>query len=400
MSYSGAEPAELLAFRARLCGLSTEAPSIQSLSALMRSPTDLNIRIMILRIWLSDVQSSSDSKRLLALIYLANDVIQLLGGKDSELAYRYYFAAFLAQAIVAIRQKAPELIPNIDRVLSIFSNRAIYDSQVLALLQQSLREDLDVVLKNVIPVLKTETTTPQQIIERLKILEKEIREKHQTSITRTTTPTTTQISQPHRQQQQRSQQFNSPRLTISGVPQLRLIFPPPPLDDLIRLGRNLENRCCYTQRPQHCVNFDSEILSRFRGHLALINANPPIGLTDSRLIKNYKDLLEGHKKRRVDLQDKIDRRKKEEEKGHFVLLLANRSSEVQQSVASAGGRVEVLMKKEYNARLQECEIEHAIYWKLVEILDFLRGRWKRIQSICDQVDTENSRRSLVPKSEI
>lgn len=162
---------------------------------------------------------------------------------------------------------------------------------------------------------------------------------------------------------------------------------PPSIESLLQAGRNLELLCCQLRR-QACVDVDAACVSHCRGHR--VHPNARISATDNALIESYKILLIDHKARVADVQEKVERRRKEEEKGRYLLILNDATPS---SAVSAAKRVEVLLKKELHTRCQKLETENAIYWKCVEMLELLGISMQRIQSIVVQVDKETERRN-------
>ncbi|XP_040909482.1 regulation of nuclear pre-mRNA domain-containing protein 2a [Toxotes jaculatrix] len=92
---------------------------------------------LIVRQWMKCLRSS-DAIHRLNLFYLANDVIQNCKRKNA-IVYRTAFAEVLPEAFVLInREGDPKVIKSVERILSIWEDRAVYSGTLIAELRCSL----------------------------------------------------------------------------------------------------------------------------------------------------------------------------------------------------------------------------------------------------------------------
>lgn len=434
--YSGEEPAAVLAIRARLSTITTESCVIQDLSAQMRQSEDPTVQGLFLQVWLSEVRRTSNPTRLLALCYLANDVIQNLKGSEQSIVYRYNFAGPLAEAIIVIRQRASAIVPKIARVINIFAARSIYDTRTLTLLQRALQDEISTVLSTVLPVLVSETTVNRA--ERVAQLEKDILEKQKAAESLSTKERPGMMGReetmflaaplaaahtPSRQQAQTAafRQYGgapaasappsvesgssqshpssyppscvsvvhaAPTPTLQPPPQLVCHPGPPPSFESLATAAQALKKLHVLQRSPDAVNLDAESVSRLRGYRVPLNA--AMSEEDTRLLTEYRLLVNENVQCERDIQEKMDRRSKEEDATQFFLLSSKSSHAAEVAAAS---RVGLLLRKEWNLRCHKLQLEHSLYWHLVDIASYLCQRLDRLHAVVQGTETEAQRRN-------
>lgn len=427
--HSDTEPAYCKALREKLSVLSLESHAIQELSAEIREITDPVMQETVARVWLSEVLRTLSPTRLLALCYLANDVIQQLRGSEQNYIYRYIFAAPFAQAVVHVRLKANVIVPKVERVVAIFQARSIYDTRTLMLLQQAAQDETNLVMANVLPKIANETTVNQAI--HIAQLEKELLELQQRHLLYSSnlgdgSPSAGATVAAAAQQQEatnascdRDQTFadyaaspvphsiststhcssasnvlhssaKASHVISSQHQDLKLVSyidPNVSSDVYVNITERLK-RMYASQPAADATSLDAQSVSRIRGYRVPLNAS--MSTEDQQLLTEYRVLLNENLQCQRDIQEKADRRRKEENATQFSLLS---SSSTQATEITAAGRVDLLLKKEWHLRCQKQKLEHTLYWQLVHMLDYLSQRLNRLQAITQGIETETQRRS-------
>uniref|UniRef100_A0A1I8B2K9 CID domain-containing protein n=1 Tax=Meloidogyne hapla TaxID=6305 RepID=A0A1I8B2K9_MELHA len=124
--------------RERLMRLTNTTHSIQTLSMWILHHQKKNADA-ILDTWLKEVRSNTDSERLLSLMNLANDVIQNARKKAPPFMNAFY--EVLQPAVVHISKNADQFHRQLlERILSVWRERAIYSAENLDLLVNCLQE--------------------------------------------------------------------------------------------------------------------------------------------------------------------------------------------------------------------------------------------------------------------
>jgi len=123
----------------RLSKLSNSTSSIQTLSLWFIYHSFKNSDI-ILQTWLKEVKASMDGERLLALVNLANDVIQNSRKKNPEFMLNFF--EVLHPAFMHISEFGDEHCKKmVDRVLTVWKDRNVYSSEKLITLSQFLTDN-------------------------------------------------------------------------------------------------------------------------------------------------------------------------------------------------------------------------------------------------------------------
>ena len=133
------------AVREKLNGLSDTMMSIQTISswfAFYKKRAD-----NLVRVWAEECRSASPNRKL-TLLYLANDVIQNERKKGTEFASA--FANVLPMVFRELNGVPGKLLGKIDRVLNIWHERGVYDSEFVVRLKKLLGVSTD--LKPIAPV--------------------------------------------------------------------------------------------------------------------------------------------------------------------------------------------------------------------------------------------------------
>ena len=117
---------------ARLSQVTTSQGSIETLSKLCLHYKSEHKKIA--RIWLRCLQKSKVTHRL-TLIYLANDIIQNAKRKNAA-AFIDSFKSLLREAIPYLRDE--KIKSHVERVFSIWQDRAIYDNKFISELRSTL----------------------------------------------------------------------------------------------------------------------------------------------------------------------------------------------------------------------------------------------------------------------
>jgi hypothetical protein len=403
----------LQSFQEQLSEVTTEAYVIQKLSSLMRRHENPAVQNTILQLWLEQVQRSNHPTRLLSLCYLANDVIQYLRMSKENVMYRYNFTIPLAQAFVIIRQKAPSIVPKISRLVGIFQDRMIYDSKTLKLLSRALNEDINSVITIVIPSLIADMKNYRE--ERIALLEKEVLEKQQktdsliqnssvvacgqenqgpTTITsyNTIQPSslshTTFVSDYSLKHSSLTTTHNSD----SGKPFIghylpRVINRPDDVlneHDLQSLIQCFQDMCVpeistISESPTEKLSSLNDTSSKH--HFPNNNVHVEPCFQDFELLHKLSIQC------REAIEEKVERRHKEQERTRFSLISMEPFSK------SGASRVELLLKKEWALRNRKLQIDHCLYWKLVDFMTYLSSRLTTFRAIFNTVNKEIQRRN-------
>ncbi|XP_053990911.1 uncharacterized protein LOC128883003 isoform X1 [Hylaeus volcanicus] len=405
----------LKAFQEQLSEVTTEAYVIQKLSLLMRQQDNPVLQNTILQLWLEEVQRSNHPTRLLSLCYLANDVIQYLRMSKENVVYRYNFTIPLAQAFVIIRQKAPSIIPKISRLIGIFQDRMIYDTKTLKLLNRALNEDFNSVTIRVIPSLISDMKNYQE--ERIALLEREVLEKQQKTDSAVQNVNTKTCAQEHHVPVATTYCNNTPsdfatpshgtffsdcclkQSSVSApvnsdisqpcighyLPQV--INRPDDIlkeDDLKSLIQCFEEMCVpkiSTSNKKLTEHLFSLQQSLSQHHSANNKMDVEPSFKDFELLQKLS--VQCHEA----IDEKVERRHKEQERARFSLISMEPVSK------SGASRVELLLKKEWTLRNRKSQIDHCLYWKLVDFTKYLSSRLTTFRAIFNTVTKEIQRRN-------
>eukprot|EP00914_Ancora_sagittata_P032526 GHVO01065751.1.p1 GENE.GHVO01065751.1~~GHVO01065751.1.p1 ORF type:complete len:247 (+),score=29.55 GHVO01065751.1:495-1235(+) len=124
-------------FRSRLRSIDLTPGSIQWLSSQMRSPLPSK-RIPYL-VALSEAFCTAHPNQLLALIYLVNDVLQLLRQLDDQnVIFRNLLILETAYRLPDIRIKNPSILAQAARVLQIWRERQVVNPTVYVILESAV----------------------------------------------------------------------------------------------------------------------------------------------------------------------------------------------------------------------------------------------------------------------
>lgn len=216
----------------KLTEVNNTLPSIQTLSLWLLHHRKHSASIV--KVWYNELKKEKQARRLLNLIHLANDVIQ--NSRKKWPAFRDQFQGYLENAFAHIARHADsQIIPPLRRVIDVWEQRAVFDSEFLSKITYSLTSNLTKDLLTLVNENAARTPPPPQ--DKEKTLGKRHRQKSLDNAPNTPPPEKAAVLQ-------RSQTVPSPataRVLLNLKSAEEIIAEAPSTEDLLKALKDLEN---------------------------------------------------------------------------------------------------------------------------------------------------------------
>lgn len=82
-----------------------------------------------------------DPTRLLAQIFVMNDVLQRLGNRNAD--FKYAFVTLFAEVVLTVRERAPSIVEQLENLFRLWRERTVYNETVMDYLELALEGDAE-----------------------------------------------------------------------------------------------------------------------------------------------------------------------------------------------------------------------------------------------------------------